>query len=131
MEPTKRDLNILALLFLGIGCAIGAYLLFWKGSSNGYIWMGIGVVLCVARLIPPLFRTIYRFWVGLSVVLGYFISRIILTVLFFVVVMPIGFVMRLVGKDPMERKLDPDAPTYWKPREPEADTSIERYEKQF
>ncbi len=131
MEPTKRDMNILALLFLGIGCAIGAYVLFWKGSSNGYIWAAGGAALCACRAIPPLFRGIYRFWVGFSVVLGYFVSRILLTIIFFIVVLPTGIIMKILGKDPMERRRDPDTATYWKQKEPEADTSIERYEKQF
>lgn len=131
VEPTNRDLNILALLFLGIGCAIGAYVLFWKGSTNGYIWMAVGALLSVTRLIRPLFQSIFRFWVGMSVVLGYFISRILLTGIFFIVITPTGIIMRLTGKDPMERKLDPDAPTYWNPREHQEDTSVERYEKQF
>jgi hypothetical protein len=131
VEPTNRDLNILALLFLGIGCAAGAYVLLWKGSSNGYIWMAVGALLSVTRLIPPLFRSIFRFWVRMSVILGYFVSRILLTIIFFIVITPTGFIMKIVGKDPMERKLDPDAPTYWKPREHQEDTSVERYERQF
>lgn len=130
-EPSGRDLNILALLFLVIPCLIGSYTAFWKGSANGYIWIAAGVVLAVCRLIPPVFRAIYAFWFGFSIVLGYFVSRIILTVVFWLVMTPTGLIMRVTGKDPMDRKLDPGAPSYWKPREPATDTSIERYEKQF
>ena len=130
-EPSGRDLNILALLFLIIPGAIGTYLAFWKGSANGYWWMAAGAILAVSRIIPPLFRGIYRVWFGFSIVLGFFVSRIILTILFCVIIVPMGLIMRLVGKDPMDRKLDSKAPSYWKPREPAEDTSIERYQKQF
>ncbi len=130
-EPSKRDMNILALLFLVIGCGIGAYVLFWKGSTNGYIWMAVGAMLGACRIVPPLFRRIYRFWVGFSIVLGYFVSRILLTIIFFIVILPTGIIMKILGKDPMERKRDPDAATYWRRKDSEADTSIDRYEKQF
>jgi hypothetical protein len=130
-EPSGRDLNILALLFLVIPCLIGCYLAFWKGSTNGYIWIGAGAVLAVCRIIPPVFRAIYSVWFGFSIILGYFVSRIILTAVFWLVMTPTGFIMRVAGKDPMDRKIDPGAASYWKPREPATDTSIERYEKQF
>jgi Saxitoxin biosynthesis operon protein SxtJ len=130
-EPSGRDLNLLAVMFLVIPGVIGCYLAFWKGSWNGYVWIVVGLALAFSRLIPPLFRLIYGFWLGFSVVLGYFISRIILTMVFFIVLTPTGLIMRVLGKDPMERKLDPGAPSYWRPREKSDDNSIERYEKQF
>ena len=130
-EPQSRDLTILALLFLAILSVIGAFQLFWKGSDSGHYWIGAGVVFAATRLVPPLFRQLYRFWIRLSVILGYFISRIILIITYFVAAAPVGIIMRILGKDPMERKRDPQAPTYWIKRDVEEDFSVERYEKQF
>jgi hypothetical protein len=130
-EPSSRDLNILALIFLVLPSAYGGLQVFLKGNPKGYVWIGVGVALGLSRLIPPLFRAIYHFWVGFSVVLGYFVSRILLTIIFFLVMTPTGFIMRLTGKDPMDRKRDPASTSYWSPRTQEPDTSIERYEKQF
>jgi hypothetical protein len=130
-EPTSRDMTILAVLFLVLPGAIGAYLLFWKGSWSGYLWITAGVCLSICRLIGPLFRVIYRLWISFSVVLGYFVSRILLTIIFFLVMTPTGLIMRLVGRDPMERKRDANIPSYWIRREDSPQTSIERYEKQF
>jgi hypothetical protein len=130
-EPTGRDLTILALIFLVFLGLIGSYHAFWKGSPTGYYWIGAGVVLALLRVITPLFKAIYRFWVAFSVVLGYFVSRVLLTIIFYLVITPTGLLMRLCGKDPMERKWDPEATTYWKKREQDPDASIERYEKQF
>ncbi len=129
--PTSRDLTILALLFLLFPVAIGKYLVFWKGSEAGWYWVAAGIVLCLLRLIPPLFRGIYKGWFVFAVILGYFVSRILMTIIFFLLILPTGLIMRLLGKDPMERKWDPDAPSYWAPKEQEQDTSIERYERQF
>jgi hypothetical protein len=130
-EPSSKDLTILALIFLILPGAYGCLQLFVKGNTNGYILIGVGVTLGACRLIPPLFRLIYHFWIGFSVVLGYFVSRILLTIIFFLVLMPTGLIMRLVGKDPMERQRDSEAGSYWIPRTQESDASIERYEKQF
>jgi hypothetical protein len=129
-EPTSRDLNILAALFIVLPGVIGGFML-WKGSPNGWIWITVGGVLGISRIIPPLFRAIYRIWISFSIILGYFVSRILLTIIFFIIITPMGLIMRIVGKDPMERKLDPNAATYWSPKEQEKDTSVERYEKQF
>lgn len=129
--PTKRDMNILAVLFLIIPCAIGAHLLYWRESSNGWIWIGIGVVLFACRFIPPLFRYMFGKWVALSIIIGYFISRILLTLIFFLVITPTGLLMKLFGKDPMDRRLDKQASTYWVKHEQPSENTIERYEKQF
>jgi hypothetical protein len=130
-EPSSRDLTVLALIFLIIPGLIGLYQLLWKGSGAGYIWMIVGALLCVSRLIAPLFRVIYDGWIAFSIILGYFVSRLLLTIVFFLVITPTGLIMKLVGRDPMERKWEPNATTYWKPRDKDADTSPERYEKQF
>jgi|UniRef100_A0A7C4AQU2 hypothetical protein len=130
-EPSSRDLTILALLFLVFPGIVGLYLVYWKGSGAGYTWITVGVILSILRLIPPVFRLVYRAWIGISIIIGYFISRAILTVIFFVVITPTGLIFRIIGKDPMERKIDPSKESYWQKREQEQDTSIERYEKQF
>ena len=130
-EPSSRDLTLLAFLFLGVCSLVGAYQLLWKGSGSGYYWIGVGIALCLSRLIPPLFRRLYRLWVSFAVVLGYFVSRAILLIVFYLVLVPTGLIMRTVGRDPMERKWDPQAQSYWINKEPEEDSSIERYQKQF
>ncbi len=130
VEPSRRDLNILALLFFAIPSAIGAWQL-WKGNSGGWIWIAVGAVLVISRLFPPLFRRIYRLWIGFSVVLGFFVSRILLTIIFFVVITPTGIIMKLMGKDPMDRKFDPKVTSYWKRKEQTEESSVQRYEKQF
>lgn len=130
-DPSSRDLTVLALLFLVVLGAIGLYLVYWKGAASGYTWLTIGIILAVLRLVPPVFRMVYRAWIGISIIIGYFISRVILTIIFFLVITPTGLIFRVIGKDPMEREIDPSKETYWQRREQASDTSIERYEKQF
>ncbi len=130
-EPTGRDLTMLAIVFLvGFGL-IGAYFLFWKGKSSGYVWMCVGLGLALLRVVPPVFRLVYRLWISLSVCIGYFVSRLILSIVFFLVITPIGIIMSILGKDPMERKLDKTAASYWQPKTDQAELTVERYERQF
>ena len=79
---------------------------------------------------PRLLSIPYRLWMSLALVLGFTITRLLLTAVFFLLITPVGLLMRLAGRDPMRRKLDPEAPTYWIPRVDESDPK-ERLEKLY
>jgi len=57
--------------------------------------------LLVAMTYPPIFKPFARLWFGLSTALGTVVSKIILTIAFFTVVLPVGLVRRALGKDAM------------------------------
>ncbi len=112
------------LLFIGI-------ILVYKGRSTGYAVIGIGVLFFVLGMWAPVWlKTFYRAWMGLAAVLGFFMSRLILSVLFYLVVTPIGLTMRLLGKDLLNQRWDRKTSTYWIKRE-KTPFDKERYEKQF
>jgi hypothetical protein len=62
------------------------------------------IFLVVAMTYPPVFRPFARFWFGLSTALGTVVSKIILAVLFYGLVLPVGLVRRAMGKDSMRIK---------------------------
>jgi ABC-type uncharacterized transport system permease subunit len=62
-------------------------------------------------------------------VLGAVMSAVILTLLFYLVITPLGLVMRLVGEDPMRRRFEPELPSYWIRRKSAG--PARDYEKQF
>jgi hypothetical protein len=62
------------------------------------------IFLVVAMTYPLIFQPFARFWFALSTALGTVVSKIILTVLFFVIVLPIGLIRRALGKDAMQMK---------------------------
>ncbi|NNL67482.1 MAG: hypothetical protein HKP30_14630, partial [Myxococcales bacterium] len=71
-------------------------------------------------------------FVGLTILafpIGFVLSHVILFTLFFLIIAPIGLVVRLVGHDPMNRTIDPEAESYWTPAEPAPPNA--RYFKQF
>ena len=60
------------------------------------------IFLLAAMTYPRIFKPFAVLWFGLSTALGTVVSKIILTILFFVLVLPIGLMRRMAGKDPMQ-----------------------------
>lgn len=65
----------------------------------------VALALCLpALLCPAALRPVYRAWMKFGAVLGQINSRIILFLFFYIVLLPVGLLMRLTGHDPMHRK---------------------------
>ena len=68
---------------------------------------------------------LYKLWMSLAVILGFFISNIFLTVFFYIILTPVGFFMRIFGKDPLKKGFRSNEETYWQ-------TSLKKnFRKQF
>ena len=84
-----------------------------------YVSSVAGPTLLLGALVwPRALAPVERGWSLLASVLGFINTRILLAFVFFVVLAPIALVMRVVGKDPLERRLDRRRPTYWRTRGP-------------
>ena len=55
--------------------------------------------------------------------IGWVITHVVMAIIFYLVVTPVGIIMRLTGRDPMERAFDRTAKTYWKPRNTDPDSA--------
>ena len=85
-----------------------------------------GVLSAVA---PAANRPLYVAMIVLTYPIGFVVSHVILGAIFYGMITPIGLVFRLVGRDALRRKFEPDAKSYWVAhREP---GSVERYFRQF
>jgi hypothetical protein len=114
----------------------GVFLLFagvsrWRGHEiPPMLFATLGVLLVVPGLVvPTVLGPVRRVWMQGAVVLGDINARIILTVLYYLVVSPIGFVLRLV-RDPLDRKMNDGRTSQWVRRQPVA-VDRARYEQQF
>jgi len=66
---------------------------------------GLAILLILINMIwPQVFKPVAKIWLGFSHLLGSVMSRIILGIIFLVLVLPIGFVRRAIGKDPLQLK---------------------------
>jgi len=75
-------------------------------------WIIAGLLWVPALLIPSVLRPVYTTWMKIGHAIGWVNTRIILGVLFYILVLPMGIIMRLFGKDPMVRKMDKSASSY-------------------
>ena len=76
--------------------------LVWK---HQFLIMLAIAFLLVAMTYPPIFKPFAKLWFGLSTALGTVVSKIILTIVFFAVVLPVGLIRRALGKDAMKIKV--------------------------
>jgi hypothetical protein len=130
IKETKKDLRKFGLTVGGVLLIIAALLFYFEKSSSIY-FAAIGGLLFISGLfIPQILKPLNKIWMGLAIVLGFFMSRLILTVLFYFVLTPISFIARLVGKKFMILKFDKPANTYWERRTIIQKKQID-YERQF
>lgn len=123
----RRRLRDFGLLVGGILTVIGLYPLI---LSNGEprIWaLAAAVLLGVPAVVKPsLLQPFYRVWMFAGHLLGWVNTRIILAVLYYLMFMPVGFLMRRFSGDPLRRKRDPEADTYRVVRGPRPASHMKR-----
>jgi len=110
------------LTFAAIGFAIG-FAKLWYGQRVGWVWVsGAGAILTLALLCSWILAPFNRLWGRLALLLQRFVmpavTPVVMLVVFVATVVPIGLILRFLGKDPLRLKLDPTATTYWIDREP-------------
>lgn len=116
IKTADKDIRSFSRLVGGILAAIGIYLI-WKTRVLNFPLFGVAAVLAAAgELRPQSLKLIYKLWMSLALVMGSVMSRVLLTVIFFVLVTPIGWITRLIGKRFLENTLDKTAATYWLPK---------------
>jgi hypothetical protein len=117
LDPSRRALVKFGLT-MGIAFVVLGAVVFIFGShpERGYALAGIGLLfLLFAWIAPAALRPVRKGWMAFAFALGWVMSRVILTVFFFIAVTPVGLIMRLLGRDPLEIRAVNDS--YWIPRE--------------
>jgi hypothetical protein len=130
-KASGRDLRKFGIMVGGVFCALG---LFWFLRHKQFYWYVLvpGAPLVVLGVIlPRSLKWIYVGWMTLAMILGAIVSTVLLTLLFYAVVTPLGLIARAVGKDFLSRKLDPAAPSYWILREGPQPKQKHEHEQQF
>ena len=131
-DATVNQLRVFAGLALPLFGLIAAAILYFRFDQTiapVVILGACGIVGLIGLVRPSGVRPLYVAWMYAAYPIGWLVGHIMLTVVFFGVLTPIGLVMRLLGRDPLERKFDTARTTYWEPLEKAED--IERYFRQF
>lgn len=89
----------------------------WKYESGAWshlIWIAIGAVfLLLAILMPRLLRPAKTLWLRFGQLLGQFLSPAMLAAVYVLSIVPIGLLLKLFGKDSLQRARDPKSDSYW------------------
>lgn len=131
-QPTDRVLRQFAGLVIPLSALVVLALL-WTNAC-GWPWIvGAAIVstaiISVGLIHPQAVKPVYLAWVFASFPLGWVVGHIVLGVVYYLVFTPIGLAMRLLGRDPLTRDIDPNRTSYWEPRDGDRDPGS--YFKQF
>jgi hypothetical protein len=90
------------------------------GSGSVRIWsLGLAALFLLASFIKPgILQPLNNLWTRFGLLLSKVMNPIILGLLFFLVVTPVGILMRIFSGNPMKPKFDPTAQSYWIKRDP-------------
>lgn len=128
-DRSPRALRRFGLTIGSLAILLGALLL-WRHRATGWPFFLVGGILLFAAVFAPsMLRWVHPPWIMLSLALGWIVSRILLTVVFFLVVTPIGVLQRICGKRALEVEFKTHQRSYWQPRA--GRFAPGDYEKQF
>ena len=130
IKSEKNDIRNFGLIIGGVLILI-VMLLFCKEKQSYDILMIVGIILCVTSLIlPVILQPFYFVWMTFAVIMGWIMTRVILSLVFYGIITPIGLFSRLVGKEFLNLKLNKTENTYWNHRRKHS-LKKANYEKQF
>ncbi len=130
ISSEKSDLRKFGLT-VGIVLGLLGGLLIWRGKDYYLYFLIISAALIFSGLLlPVILKPFQKIWMTLAVIMGWFMTRVILGILFYLVFTLTALLGRLFGKEFLDTKMDKSRPGYWHYRKPEK-FSKSGYEKQF
>ncbi len=107
-------------------------LLLWYLGKASFVYFSItgGLFVILAFISIPILRPFHKLWMMLALLMGFVMSRVILTILYYIVLTPIGLLAKIVGKKFIPLGFDKKTPTYWEKRENIVKQKID-YDRQF
>jgi hypothetical protein len=130
VKSGRADLRKFGLT-MAVALAVLGGLFLWRGKSGPVYFFGIaGAFLLLAGLAPMVLRPVQRVWMTFATVLGWVMTRFVLTLVFFLGITPIAMIARLFRKKFIDLAFEPESDSYWE-RKPEPPEGKERYERQF
>ncbi|QPJ62559.1 MAG: hypothetical protein G3M70_12025 [Candidatus Nitronauta litoralis] len=104
--------------FSGIFLAIALFIWYKSGDLKTWLLVLSAVFGLSGAVYPSVLAPLNKLWTKLGLLMGKIVSPIVMGIIFFVVVTPMGLFMRLTGKDLLRLKFQPEANSYWIPRDP-------------
>jgi hypothetical protein len=132
MEPLNLTKNNLRKFGITMGMVLGAISLFisLRHTHDALPIAIISLSFFILAILPASLKYIYILWMRAASVLGWINTRLILSIMFYLIFTPTGLLMKLFGADLLERKINKRKDSYWIKKE-KKDFSPLDYERQF
>ena len=107
------------IVFAVVFAIVGLFPL-WN-SEDVRVWALVvaGLFLVLGFAVPAALRPLNLLWFRFGLLLHKIVNPLIMALLFYVTVTPIALIMRMLGKDPLNRQFDPSVSSYWIKRDPD------------
>ncbi len=127
-EIDAKHLREFALVTAAIVCELFGLFFPWLLGKAWPLWPWIlaGVLALWGLVAPASLRPIYRGWMRVGLVTGWVMNRVVLSLVLGFAVVPMGLLMRLLGKDPMRRARGKNVASYRTSREGRTDIDMKR-----
>ena len=128
MIEIKKDFTKKELLWFGPLMALFVGIIGWiligqfDAERVAYgLWIAAGALIVLYYLIPPFRAPIFRGWMYSVMPIGWVVSHVLLSAIYYLLLTPIGLLMKLCRYDPMHRKFEASADSYWIARDTNRD----------
>jgi hypothetical protein len=119
-NPSPTELRWFGVMFAAFFGLFGMVAWFFWGRPEiaRWMWLVAGALVAIYYLVRPFQRPMYLGWLFAAYPIGWTVSHLLMGIVYFLLITPIGLIMRAVGRDPMQRRFDPDASSYWRDHVP-------------
>ncbi len=122
-----RKFGITLGILFGI---LGGIFSWWGIGAARYLYIAAGFLIVSGLFVPMLLKPVEKGWMALALALNWVMTRVILGILFYTLITIVGFIWRIVNRDPLGLRFDRGAATYWIPRKQDL-ADKERFERQY
>jgi hypothetical protein len=130
-NPSRKELVWFGVL-LAVFCAFLGAVFRWRfhaPDAGRAAWVAGAVLTAIYFAAPPLRRWIYLGWTYAAYPIGWTVSHLTLAIVYYLVLTPIGLIIRMTRRDPLDHRFEPSRRSYWSEHAPSEDPS--RYFRQY
>ena len=126
---SNKDIRSFGITIGIILFIVSSILFYYEKDSYQTIAITASIFIGLGLVLPLLLKPIYFAWMTFAVIIGWVMTRVILSLVFYFIITPIGLIARILGEDFLAlKKLQSDS--YWNHRESSKELN-QNYEKQF
>lgn len=128
----QRKFGIVVGIAFGLlGVLRWAFHGFDMDSLPTILWSICGVLVFFGVVAPALLKPVFIAWIKFAEIMNFVMTRVFLTITFYLILTPVGLYSRITGDDPLKRKMLPEGETYWEaPDEPHGE-GLDSWKNQF